>query len=255
MRGGVGNLGEMTDEIGAKGYDGSVSARIEDVDRAVAFCNRNWEGAASGLLIDEDGQTADEMEAGDGAAGCVDSEQQVVVTAESERTLRLQWISGTSASAAARGKAPFQSETSILATLIGEHLVLDRVVCHDEDGGSGTSKDIGGVHGGGECSDAERDGQQAANYFQHCYSLDGRVFARKKDPNAVCEGSAEARSALCTDIGEAKRRKVTALCMNAEKVNGVVFLVYRFARQAQVAGEHTPTRQGVSNRPGNIGFT
>ena len=124
----------MTDAIGAEGHDGSVSACIEDVDRAVVFCNRDWEGAACGFLIDEDGQTAEEMEAGDCAAACVDSEQQVVVTAESKLTLRLQWISGTSASAAASGKAPFQSKTTILETLIGEYLVFDSVIRHDEDG-------------------------------------------------------------------------------------------------------------------------
>ena len=130
----LGIWGEVTEPIGAEGYDGSISARIEDVDCAVVFCDRDGEGAASGLLIDEDGQTAEEMEAGDGAAACVDSEQQVVITAESERTLRLQWICGTSASAATSGKAPPQSETTIPLALVGEHLVFDSVIRHDEDG-------------------------------------------------------------------------------------------------------------------------
>jgi hypothetical protein len=133
-RSGVGNLGEVTEAIGAEGYDSSISARIEDVDCAFVFGDRDGESAASGFLIDEDGQTAWEIEAGDGAAACVDSEQQVVVTTESERTLRLQWIGGTSASAAASSKAPSRSETAIIETLISEYLVSDSVIRHHEDG-------------------------------------------------------------------------------------------------------------------------
>jgi hypothetical protein len=48
--------------------------------------------------------------------------------------------------------------------------------------------------------------------FNIFYSLEGRRFARKKDPDADCEGSAEARSALCAEIGEAKGGKVKGSC-------------------------------------------
>jgi hypothetical protein len=41
---------------------------------------------------------------------------------------------------------------------------------------------------------------------------------RAKNPDAVCEGSAEARSALCADVGEAKGGKVTGSYMNAGKL-------------------------------------
>jgi hypothetical protein len=53
--------------------------------------------------------------------------------------------------------------------------------------------------------------------FNICYSLKGREFARKKDPETVCEDSPEERSALCADIGEAKGRKVTGSRMNVER--------------------------------------
>jgi hypothetical protein len=54
--------------------------------------------------------------------------------------------------------------------------------------------------------------------FNIFYSLQGREFARKKDPDVVCEGSsAEARSALCTAIGEARKGKVTRSRADAEK--------------------------------------
>src|ERR1700733_9033505 len=46
---------------------------------------------------------------------------------------------------------------------------------------------------------------------------------RAKNSDAVCEGSAEARSALCADVGEAKRTKVTGSYMECRKINGVVF--------------------------------
>src|ERR1700678_3450368 len=56
--------------------------------------------------------------------------------------------------------------------------------------------------------------------FNIFYSLQGREFARKKDPNVVCEGSsAEARSALCTAIGEAREGKVTRSRADAESVD------------------------------------
>jgi hypothetical protein len=53
--------------------------------------------------------------------------------------------------------------------------------------------------------------------FNIFYSLQGREFAHKENPDAVCEGSAEARSALCTAIGEARERKVTLFRADAEK--------------------------------------
>jgi hypothetical protein len=59
--------------------------------------------------------------------------------------------------------------------------------------------------------------------FNIYYSLEGREFARKKNPDAVCEGSAEARSALCADVGEAKGGKVTGWYMERRKINGAVF--------------------------------
>jgi hypothetical protein len=54
--------------------------------------------------------------------------------------------------------------------------------------------------------------------FNICYSLEGREFARKEDPSVVYEGNAHGMAALCADIGEAKRGKVTGSCMNAEKL-------------------------------------
>src|ERR1700733_9305870 len=54
--------------------------------------------------------------------------------------------------------------------------------------------------------------------FNICYSLKGREFARKKDPDAVCEGNAHRMAALCAAIGETKRGKVTGSCMNVEKL-------------------------------------
>jgi hypothetical protein len=54
--------------------------------------------------------------------------------------------------------------------------------------------------------------------FNIFYSLEGREFARKKDPDVVSEGNAKAISPLCADIGEAKGRKVTGSCINAGKL-------------------------------------
>jgi hypothetical protein len=48
--------------------------------------------------------------------------------------------------------------------------------------------------------------------------LEGREFARKEDLSVVYEGNAHRMAALCADIGEAKRGKVTGSCMNAEKL-------------------------------------
>ena len=68
MDGGVGDLVKQSESISAEGYDGSVSACIEDVDDAIVFGHSNWLGAASRFLIDEDRQAAEKVEAGDSAA-------------------------------------------------------------------------------------------------------------------------------------------------------------------------------------------
>jgi hypothetical protein len=47
---------------------------------------------------------------------------------------------------------------------------------------------------------------------------------RAKNPDAVCEGSAEERSALCADVGEVKGGKVTGSYVECRKINGAVFL-------------------------------
>ena len=46
------------------------------------FRDGDREGSACRLLIDEDGQTSEKMEAGDGAAARVNREEQVMVMAE-----------------------------------------------------------------------------------------------------------------------------------------------------------------------------
>jgi hypothetical protein len=51
--------------------------------------------------------------------------------------------------------------------------------------------------------------------FNIFYPLEGRGFALKKDPDAVCEGSAGEQSALCATIREATGGKVTGSCMNS----------------------------------------
>ena len=99
--GGVGNLLKATETVCAEGYDSAVSTRVKDIDSAVTFRDGDREGSACWLLIGEDGQTSEKMEAGDGAASRVDREEQVMVMAEGERTLRLEWIGSTAAAAAA----------------------------------------------------------------------------------------------------------------------------------------------------------
>jgi hypothetical protein len=49
-----------------------------------------------------------------------------------------------------------------------------------------------------------------------------KIYAQK-NPDAVCEGSAKARSALYADVGEGKRGKVTGSYMECRKINGAVF--------------------------------
>jgi hypothetical protein len=91
---------KATEAVCAEGYDSSVSTRVEDIDSAVMFRDGDREGSACRLLIDEDGQTSEKMEAGDGAAARVNREEQVMVLAKGERTLRLEWIGSTAAAAA-----------------------------------------------------------------------------------------------------------------------------------------------------------
>src|ERR1700677_2086146 len=67
--------------------------------------------------------------------------------------------------------------------------------------------------------------------FNICYSLEGREFARKEDPSVVYEGcSWTGRSVRSYWRGqEEKGYRLAPECRN---VNGAVFPVYRFARQA-----------------------
>ena len=109
------------------------------------------------------------MEAGDGTASRVDREEQVMVMAECERTLRLEWIGSTAAAAAVSCTVCLENELLVGTLLVGKNLVFRIVVGHDEHRRTVALERAVALEDalciGERCesSDRERDGQKARN--------------------------------------------------------------------------------------------
>src|ERR1700743_779659 len=64
--------------------------------------------------------------------------------------------------------------------------------------------------------------------FNIFYSLQGREFARKKDPDAVCEGSAESRFAFAQLLERPRKERLQALARMPKDARRMVeLLVHR----------------------------
>jgi hypothetical protein len=89
--------------------------------------------AAGGLLVREVKNGVRDAEFGEGSTAGVDGEEEGVILAEGERSLRAEGIGGAAATAAFCGVTLVEGEPPVKETLIGEHFVLIGVICHDED--------------------------------------------------------------------------------------------------------------------------
>lgn len=125
---------KTAEDVSMEARQCTVSARVENVDDVVMFGDGNREGAASGRLVNEDGETIQQMKAGNSSASCIDGEQERAILAEGECALRLQRVGGAAAAAAAGGNTLGEGEAAIGETPVGQHRIFIGIVCHDENG-------------------------------------------------------------------------------------------------------------------------